>query len=111
MTERGIPMPRDEEAARTIQEGFEVLDALTSSTSEINSPVTGGVSTEGLLLQHLLNIDFQDLLHPMCEDYIHFLHRLVLMGIVDPRRSGKYRSVSVHVGNPDLLFAAERFHN
>jgi Fic family protein len=40
----------------------------------------------------------------MREDYVHFLHRLVLMGTADPRRCGKYRCTQVHVGNPDLFF-------
>ncbi len=88
----------------TIKRGFQTVDALLASTYEITAPVTGGVNTEGDVLQQLLHLDFNDLLHPMNEDYLNFLHRLVLMGITRADSCGKYRRVSVHVGNPDIFF-------
>ena len=85
--------------------GFEIIDNLMVSAAKITEPITGGIETEGSLFQSLLEIQFEDLLNPFREDYIHFLHRLVLMGICAPRVCGKYRTTSVHVGNPNLFFA------
>lgn len=88
-----------------IDRGFELVDEFLNSDSKLPAPITGGVDTEGLALQQLLHLDFEDLLRPMTTDYIHFLHRIVLMGIADARRCGQFRKKSVHVGNPDLFFA------
>jgi fido (protein-threonine AMPylation protein) len=101
---RGAPLPGDKRAAQAIQRGFDLLEELASSPAEIHAPITGGVQTEGLMLQHFLNMDFEELIKPMRDDYLHFLHRLLLMGTADPRRCGKYRTTQVNVGNPDLLF-------
>jgi hypothetical protein len=65
-----LPLPQDDEAVQRIQRGFDLLDTLTSSTSEINAPITGGVQTEGLLLQHFLNMDFEELLSFCCGRYV-----------------------------------------
>jgi fido (protein-threonine AMPylation protein) len=96
-------LPQEAKGLEAIQRGFDIVDDLLSSAHEIRAPVTGGVQDEGLLLRHLLHMDFDDLLHPMRVDYIHFLHRLVMMGVAEPRRCGVPRKTPVHVGNPDLL--------
>jgi fido (protein-threonine AMPylation protein) len=88
----------------TIETGFKTLEKLLRSSAEVHTPITGGVATTGLLYQHLLHVDFHDLLHPMRVDYIHFLHRILLMGVADARGCGRFRKGPVHVGNPDLVF-------
>lgn len=101
--EGATPLPPNRNHADALQRGFEIVDSLLSCNAEIDGPITDGVRTEGQLLEHLLHLDFADLLHPMRIDYIHFLHQLVMMGIADPRGCGKFRRIPVHVGNPDLL--------
>jgi len=39
-------------------------------------------------------------------EYIHFLHRIVLMGIEEARVCGRLRKGPVHVGNPELVLPA-----
>jgi fido (protein-threonine AMPylation protein) len=98
-----VKLPQEAKELGAIQRGFDIVDDLLDSTQEVRAPITGGVQDEGLLLRHLLHMEFDDLLNPMRVEYIHFLHRLIMMGIADPRRCGVSRKIPVHVGNPDLL--------
>jgi Fic family protein len=61
-------------------------------------------TNQGERVNELLKLDSESLQHPMKPDYIHFLHKLVLMGILPMKKCGKYRTTSVHVGNPDVYF-------
>jgi fido (protein-threonine AMPylation protein) len=99
-----FPLPNDTDAAQRIREGFKILDDLVNCEAQVKVPMTGGAHTEGALLQKLLQVDFNELLHPMRLDYVHCLHRLVLMGVSEPHKCGHFRKIPVHVGNPDILF-------
>lgn len=83
--------------------GMNVVDRLLASSAPIHRPLLGVVATEGDLLKALLNEPVNDLLSPMSEIYIHALHRIVLAGIMPSNRIGRWRTRSVHVGNPDLV--------
>ncbi len=88
-----------------LERGFELVDRLLKDTAEIRMPIAGDLATEGFVLHSLLDLEFEELLNPMRIDYIHFLHRIVLMGVADPRRCGVFRKKSVHVGDPNVLFS------
>jgi len=45
-----------------------------------------------------------ELSKPVFGEYIQFLHKLLMMGVIHPSKGGKYRRISVHVGNPDVVF-------
>jgi Fic family protein len=67
-------------------------------------PMTEIHQSQGLLLTNLLALDFESLLKPMRPAYIHFLHRITMMGITHPSKCGAFRKTPVHVGNLDLYF-------
>ncbi len=87
----------------TIARGMSALDSLLVSSAPIHRPLVGAVTTEGELLSALQSEPFDHLLAPMSEIYIHALHRIVLAGILPSNRIGRWRTCSVHVGNPDLV--------
>lgn len=89
-----------------IENGFAILEKLESDCTPVDIPMTAPQSTMGQMLKELLKLEFDSLLHPMRCSYIHFLHRLVMMGIMPPGRTGRFRKISVHVGNFDLYFPA-----
>jgi fido (protein-threonine AMPylation protein) len=83
---------------------FAKLDNLLADQTPASPLITSGTLTHGQLLNQLSKLQFEDLLHPMKVEYIHFLHRILLMGVAEPRKSGKFRSTPVHVGHPGILF-------
>lgn len=64
----------------------------------------GSAETIGQSFSELLKLEIQDLKYSMNVSYIHFLHSMVMMGIMEPSKLGRFREGPVHVGNPDLLF-------
>jgi fido (protein-threonine AMPylation protein) len=92
------------EVVARIQRGFDIIESLTNDATPITTPYTAPPRDLGHLVSELLKLDFADLLNPMRVDYIHFLHKLVLMGISPVQVCGKFRKTSVHVGNPNLYF-------
>jgi hypothetical protein len=88
-----------------IMKGLRILENLKASALPPLAPFLQGIQTEGDLLRHWLNeSNFDDLLHPMKVEYIHFLHEVVMMGVLPSDRRGRFRRSAVHVGNPDLFF-------
>lgn len=83
---------------------------LTKRTESINLPITG-ITTEGEMWHHLLNeADVTGTARSkMRLEYIHFLHRITVMGLLPPKHCGHYRDFSVHIGDPDVLFAPASF--
>jgi Fic family protein len=49
-------------------------------------------------------MSFDSLLSPMRIDYIHFLHQIIMMGILPSKKLGIFRKTPVHVGDPDVFF-------
>lgn len=88
----------------SVQRGFAIMDSLLADQTPAPTEITGGISTQGQYLQHVSKLDFDELLHPMKTEYIHFLHRILLMGVAQPKKSGKFRLTPVHVGHPDIIF-------
>ncbi len=92
------------EAKSKIERGFAIVDSLETADDPVNRPMTAPPNSSGHLTHELLKLESDNLLNPMRSSYIHFLHRLVLMGIMPPEKNGHFRKISVHVGNPDLYF-------
>jgi hypothetical protein len=91
--------------ADSIRKGFETIDKLRNSTAPVYGPMCDSTSTEGELTRGLLNVEFHQLLNPMRVEYIHFLHRLTTMGLIERGKCGIFRKSAVHIsGNPDLFF-------
>ena len=67
-------------------------------------PFTQQATTQSQVLDRLLDLSHESLLHPMNPDYLHFLHRLVLMGISPPSKLGTFRINPVTVGDPRVAF-------
>ncbi|MBN1435743.1 MAG: Fic family protein [Sedimentisphaerales bacterium] len=101
--EKGVEMPPDD--MEKVHRGFEIVDDLLADNTHPAAPIIEGYVTEGQVLHDLLGLPFEHLLNPMRMEYVHFLHRTVLMGVADPRKCGTFRKTPVHVGNPDVLFA------
>ena len=96
-------MPSD--AKDAIERGLNIVDGLLVDNTHPLAPITEGYLTEGQVLHDLFSLPFEHLLKPMRIEYIHFLHRIVLMGVANPRKCGTFRKMPVHVGDPDVLFA------
>ncbi|MGD0649709.1 MAG: Fic family protein [Verrucomicrobiia bacterium] len=92
------------ETQKTIERGFQVMENMKASALPIDVPITEGSETQGALLNKLLAQDFDTLLHPMRPAYVHFLHRITMMGIAHTGKCGVFRKTPVHVGNPELYF-------
>jgi fido (protein-threonine AMPylation protein) len=103
LRDKGGKMPSD--AKDAIELGLNIVNSLLADNTHPLAPITEGYLTEGQVLHDLLGLPFEHLLQPMRIEYIHFLHRIVLMGMADPRECGTFRKMPVHVGDPDVLFA------
>jgi hypothetical protein len=91
-------------ARAVIQRGYEIVRTLEQSKAPIDLPLTSTIATEGEWLRSLLGAEFDDLVNPMKNSYIHFLHRITMMGILPPKQCGSFRKKPVHVGEPDVHF-------
>jgi hypothetical protein len=67
-------------------------------------PVFDHVDPPEELLPHLLHAEEHHQLYPMQMDYIHFLHRLIMMGLVPPEQTGVLRQEPIRVPDPDIQF-------
>ena len=66
--------------------------------------MTASAESIGQLSKKLTDLPFDSLLNPMRTAYVHFFHKLVLMGIMPIGRCGSFRKTPVHVGNPNVFF-------
>jgi fido (protein-threonine AMPylation protein) len=89
---------------RRIERGFEIIKELTEDPNPLVAPFAGNFTTTGDLFKKYFDCDFDTLLHPLRMDHLHFLHRILLMGILPAGKCGKFRNTSVHVSNPDIFF-------
>ena len=96
----GLP----EEARARIEKGFALVRSLTADETSVGSELTEMPVSTGALLEKLLKLEPDALLNPMRTAYVHFFHRITLMGIAPIAQTGRWRPTSVHVGNPDLIF-------
>jgi fido (protein-threonine AMPylation protein) len=91
-------------AQATIQRGFETIREISEDTKPPLAPFAGSFPTRGHVFKKYLDCDFESLLYPFRVSHLHFLHRILFMGILPARKCGQFRSKSVHVSNPDVLF-------
>lgn len=68
------------------------------------APMTEPRATHGELIQEYMRLDTQELSRPMRIEYIHFFHKITMMGILPSTKRGVFRKTSVHVGDPDVFF-------
>jgi len=87
-----------------VNTGFALVEELEADKSAIWMPMTAPPKDQGDMLRSLVGLDSDHLLSPMKTTYVHFFHRLVLMGIMPAPQCGRYRKGAVHVGNSDLYF-------
>jgi fido (protein-threonine AMPylation protein) len=90
---------------RSMEDGLEVINAKTEDRSPPLAPFAGNFATTGDLFKRYLDCDFETLLHPLQVSHLHFLHRILLMGILPAVKCGKFRNSSVHVSNPEIFFS------
>lgn len=98
----GAKLPPEAKAA--FDNAMEKVRAAEADATPVSIPLTSCSTNQGERVKELLKIEPENLLHPMKPDYIHFLHKLVLMGIGSAKTCGTYRKTSVHVGNPNIYF-------
>lgn len=68
-------------------------------------PMRGGERTFGEYMSGLIDLGSRELTKPVEMEYLHFLHRLTLMGLLAASKCGVFRKTPVHVsGNSDLFF-------
>jgi len=84
--------------------GFEFVDEVLSSNEKPITPHKPKIQTQGELIKKLSHLRSGRLKFPMRIDYIHFLHRITMMGILSTKKIGVFRKVPVHVGDPDTFF-------
>jgi|WetSurMetagenome_2_1015567.scaffolds.fasta_scaffold210483_1 hypothetical protein len=95
-------MPTDTLAK--IEAGLRIICDMQADQCPAYGPLTDNIGTAGELYRCLVNVDFEELLHPLKPDHLNFLHRLTMMGILPPRKCGALRKTPVSVGDPDILF-------
>jgi Uncharacterized conserved protein len=100
-TEVRASIPASAKAA--IQRGLESIREISEDTKPPLAPFAGN-PTRGHVFKKYLDCDFESLLHPFRVSHLHFLHRILFMGILPARTGGEFRSKSVHVSNPEVFF-------
>lgn len=90
-------------ATKEVKRGFDLVDSLKLSPAPVYGPVNTAGGCEGELLKELLQLPMDELMNPFKIEYIHFFHKIALMGMVSASRLGRFRSIHVHLDNPDLV--------
>ena len=94
----------EQSARETVEAGLEAISFLAAAKHKLEYPLTHDDATFGDVFQSLMDLPPGELLPAMRESYLHFLHRLAMMGILPTRELGRYRDESVTVGDPDVVF-------
>lgn len=91
---------------KSITSKMEVLyhhvTASISNSVALGLPYKGNITTRGDLIKALINENVEDLVQTMNVDYIHFLHRLTMMGILSPDDCGVFRDTPVFITGVDI---------
>jgi hypothetical protein len=96
-----------EKAAMSVNGMLSMSAALRRNQTPIGSeiPLHGGVKTEGDYIKGILELGTTELTAPIRIEYLHFLHRLTLIGLVPASKCGTLRKTIVHIpGNHELFF-------
>jgi Fic family protein len=103
---QALPQERITPEMREIfEKAAALVDSLEADEQRIITPMTSMPRTAGEYVSELLKLEPESLVNPMRPSYIHFFHRLLLMGIIAPSKAGRFRRKPVHVGNPNVFFA------
>lgn len=76
------------------------------STHPMLFPAAGDFKTMGDYYRFLFDFETGALEYPFKSINLHFLHKIIMMGIYPSGGSGKFRRVNVHVSNAEILFPA-----
>lgn len=77
----------------------------SKSPLNVPFPVKGDLKTHGEWASETSKVDWKELMNPMKVDYLHFLHRITMMGLLGAKKCGSFRKTPVHIpANPDLFF-------
>jgi len=82
----------------------EAMSELFNSDMPLSFPTVLGEITEGEYYKALSDLKLEELSGIFRIEYIHFLHRITMMGIRSPKDCGSFRKVPVSVGTPDVFF-------
>jgi hypothetical protein len=104
LSEENRPPP---EAAALIDGLLSTWEDGIASNAPHYAPLNVAVGTLGDVAKQLQTIDLTHLVNPLKVDYIHFLHRLTTLGLIETPKCGRFRKKAVHIaGNLELLFPA-----
>jgi len=87
-----------------IENVYADIEQLKTDNSVAHAPLTQNIATQGELIRELEKTSYMNLINPMRIEYIHFLHRIIMMGILPSKKIGVFRKGPVHVGDPDVFF-------
>lgn len=94
----------DADDTEAVDRGFDIVEFLEQDQSDSGLPLNVGPLALGDLIHEYQKLDFDDLLNPFKIDYIHFLHSIVMTGILPARQRGSFRRTHVHVGTDQIVF-------
>jgi len=86
------------------EEGLSAVKELMKSSIGLGYPSTEGVKTLGEYIDLYLKTNLSGLPKKMNVDYIHFLHKVTMMGILASHKSGNFRKLPVHIGVDSIQF-------
>ncbi len=95
-----IPSKNIEWAEQGLKAAKEVMD----SELILGYPSTEGAKNLTEFIDLYLNKGFYDPPKKMNVDYIHFLHKVTMMGILTPHKCGNFRKLPVHIGVDTVQF-------
>lgn len=94
----------DVSISEAMTSAFALIEEREQEQEDSRLPLNVGRFSKGDLLLEYEKLHFDDLLHPFKQDNIHFLHRIVMTGILPARERGIFRRGPVHVGTEQIVF-------
>ncbi len=100
-----VPLEKAESIKEKFNKAQKAIQLIVNDDTPVGYPLTESLSTKRELFRLLMEMDLDELVHPMRCDYVHFLHRLALMGMLPHENLGIFRNTGICVGNDvDLYF-------
>lgn len=97
-------VPNDQERAIRFLEWENIVTKELESKDPVFGPVTGSTVRRGDRVRALMANETELVNKPFDVRYLHTLHAIVAMGMLDDATLGTWRTSSVHVGNPNIDF-------
>lgn len=96
---------RDMCNSEKFQNALKRIEEWKNRKDPLGYPVTSNIQTKGEYFSSLLGGENKLKLLGIDPAYIHFLHKLILMGIYPENKTGKYRKRAVSVGRETVYFS------